>query len=189
MSLYAVQAVLVLDNEGNRILAKYYSPSSPTAVKSPLVAAPVKEQKAFEKKLVQKTKGVNGDILLMDKHLVVYKQTADVLIYLVCPPEENEALVYQALVTLRDSVDAMLDHQVDKTFLVAHYDRLALVVDEIIDNGIILATEKRSIVARTTIEAEEEPSLQNLDIGEKGFKGVFDFAAGRLAQAVRQQLG
>lgn len=188
ISLYAVQAVLVLDTEGRRLLAKYYTPRSSAAAPSPL-ASSVAEQKKFEKRLAQKTKSVNGDVLLMDKHLIVYKQVADVLFYFVCPPEENEALVYQALITLRDSVDALLDHQVDKTFLLQYYDLLSLAVDEVVDNGVIIATEKRNVVARTTVEANEEPSIQNLDIGEKGFRGVFDFAAGRLAQAVRQQLG
>lgn len=179
----------MLDTEGRRILAKYYSPPNLSARKTTLADASVSEQKAFEKRLVAKTKGVNGDILLQDGHLVVYKQSADVITYFLAPPDENEAMIYQALLTLRDSVDVMLDHQVDRANLLTHYDRLALIVDEIIDNGVICVTDRRQVIARTTTDAHEAPSLQNLDLSEKGFKSVFDFAKGRLAQAVRQQLG
>lgn len=189
MSLYTVQATLILDNEGRRLLAKYYTPPGAEGKASPLAKATVSEQKAFEKKLSSKTSGENGDILLMDGHLVLYKQCADIIIYLLCDKDENEALTYQTLLTLRDSISSMLGHQVDRATALLHYDRLALVVDEVIDNGIILATDKFSVLERTTTSAIEEPSLQNIDLSEGGLKSMFSFAKGRLAQAVRQQLG
>uniref|UniRef100_A0A8C3T7B0 Coatomer subunit zeta n=1 Tax=Chelydra serpentina TaxID=8475 RepID=A0A8C3T7B0_CHESE len=44
-SLYTVKAVLILDNDGDRLFAKYYDDTYPT----------VKEQKAFEKNIFNKT--------------------------------------------------------------------------------------------------------------------------------------
>lgn len=52
LSLYAIQAVIILDTEGHRVLAKYYNPSKEFQS--------VKEQKAFEKGLWQKTKKPGG---------------------------------------------------------------------------------------------------------------------------------
>lgn len=50
LSLYTVKSVIVLDSEGNRILAKYYGSDYPTS----------KEQKVFERGLFTKTKTANG---------------------------------------------------------------------------------------------------------------------------------
>ena len=61
LSLYSVQAFIVLDTEGNRVLAKYYrSKSHPQGESKELFS--VKEQKAFEKGLWQKTKKVGGEV-------------------------------------------------------------------------------------------------------------------------------
>lgn len=44
-SLYTVKAILILDNDGDRLFAKYYDDTYPS----------VKEQKAFEKNIFNKT--------------------------------------------------------------------------------------------------------------------------------------
>jgi len=53
-SLYVVKGIAILDNDGNRILAKYFDET---------VFPGVKEQKAFEKNLFTKTHKVvpSGD--------------------------------------------------------------------------------------------------------------------------------
>ena len=52
LSLYSVKAVLILDAEGNRLLAKYYPHATELAA--------VKDQRAFEKSLFDKTRRTNG---------------------------------------------------------------------------------------------------------------------------------
>jgi hypothetical protein len=59
LSLYSVQAFVVLDTEGSSVLAKYYRPKShPQGVLKELLT--LKEQKVFEKGLWQKTKKPGG---------------------------------------------------------------------------------------------------------------------------------
>ena len=59
LSLYSVQAFVVLDTEGTRVLAKYYRPKShPQGESKELLT--LKDQKAFEKGLWQKTKKAGG---------------------------------------------------------------------------------------------------------------------------------
>ena len=59
LSLYSIQAFVVLDTEGSRVLAKYYRPKShPNGESKELFT--LKEQKAFEKGLWQKTKKTGG---------------------------------------------------------------------------------------------------------------------------------
>lgn len=59
LSLYSIEAFVVLDTEGNRVLAKYYrSKSHPQGESKELLT--LKEQKVFEKGLWQKTKKPGG---------------------------------------------------------------------------------------------------------------------------------
>lgn len=59
LSLYSVNAFLILDSEGQRVLAKYYRPQShPFSESKGLLT--LKEQRAFEKGLWQKTKKSGG---------------------------------------------------------------------------------------------------------------------------------
>jgi hypothetical protein len=59
LSLYSVNAFLILDTEGSRVLAKYYRPKSHPLGESKEFLT-LKEQKAFEKGLWQKTKKAGG---------------------------------------------------------------------------------------------------------------------------------
>ena len=59
LTLYTTTAFLIVDSDGQRVLAKYYRPKgSPLSDAKGL--ANVKEQKAFEKGLWEKTKKAGG---------------------------------------------------------------------------------------------------------------------------------
>ncbi len=59
LSLYSINAFIVLDTEGHRVLAKYYRPKGhPQGESKELLT--LKDQKAFEKGLWQKTKKAGG---------------------------------------------------------------------------------------------------------------------------------
>jgi hypothetical protein len=63
LSLYSVNAFIILDTEGNRVIAKYYrSKSHPLGESKEFLT--LKEQKAFEKGLWQKTKKAGGTCIL-----------------------------------------------------------------------------------------------------------------------------
>ena len=59
LSLYSIQAFIILDTEGNRVLAKYYRPKSHPQGESKEWPT-LKDQKAFEKGLWAKTKKAGG---------------------------------------------------------------------------------------------------------------------------------
>ncbi|CDW95771.1 hypothetical protein, partial [Sporisorium scitamineum] len=96
LTLYTTSAVLILDTEGNRVIAKYYQPphaasflSTATPAQQNAVAnttpqlsaknplATLKDQRAFEKAIFDKTKRATGDIVLYDSHLVLFKASLD----------------------------------------------------------------------------------------------------------------
>jgi hypothetical protein len=68
LSLYAVNAFIVLDTDGHRVLAKYYSPKGRTQLGEPdpnKGLTNLKEQRAFEKGLFAKTKKPGGTLRVL----------------------------------------------------------------------------------------------------------------------------
>ena len=81
-SLYTVKGIAILDNDGKRILAAYYDQETfPT----------IKEEKAFEKNLFQKTHKSNGEIIMLDGLTCLYKSNVDLFFYVMGSTHENEA--------------------------------------------------------------------------------------------------
>lgn len=113
LTLFSVNAILILSTDDRaRILTKYYSaPHAPPNSTSHPGANPypsVKEQKAFEKGLLEKTNKQTGDVILYDGRVVVYKMEGDVMFYVVGGGDENEILLFGVVLALRDSLAILL---------------------------------------------------------------------------------
>lgn len=117
MSLFSVNAMLILPTDDtSRILAKYYSAPHPPAGAAPNAtnypgANPypsLKEQKAFEKGLLEKTNKQTSDVILYDNRVVVFKMESDVMLYVVGGPDENEIMLFNVVLALRDALSILL---------------------------------------------------------------------------------
>ncbi|KAI5363823.1 putative Longin-like domain superfamily, AP complex, mu/sigma subunit, coatomer subunit zeta protein [Septoria linicola] len=196
MSLFSVNAILVLSTEdSSRILAKYYSPphipsnaqgnNYPGAQPYPTV----KEQKAFEKGLVEKTAKQTSDVILYDNRVVVFKNEADVMLYVVGGSDENEIMLYNVVLALRDSLNILLKNSVDKRTLIENYDLASLAIDEIVDDGIILETDPVIIASRVSKPPVQDiPNMQGLDLSEEGLLKIYQFGKQKLGERLRQGL-
>jgi coatomer subunit zeta len=116
MSLQSVQAILILSTDtaadGARIFAKYYS-APHTSTTNPPPSQPystLKEQKAFEKGLLEKTAKQTSDVILYDNKVVVFKMESDVMIYVVGGADENEILLYNVILALRDTLSILFKY-------------------------------------------------------------------------------
>lgn len=108
MSLHSVIAVLILSPEAteSRLFAKYYNaPHTVNTSTEPKQPYPnLKEQRAFEKGLLEKTAKQSSDVILYDNKVVVFKMEGDVMLYVVGSAEENEILLYNVVLAIRDSL-------------------------------------------------------------------------------------
>ena len=119
MSLHSVVAVLILTAdaaaEHPRIFAKYYSAphhSATSGISTPTQPYPhLKEQRIFEKGLLEKTAKQNSDVILYDNKVVVFKHEQDVMLYVVGGADENEILLYNVVLALRDSLSILLKYE------------------------------------------------------------------------------
>ena len=98
-SLYTIKGLAILDNDGNRILAKYFDDKVfPTS----------KEQKAFEKNLFTKTHKANSEIIMLDGLTVLYKSNVDLFFYVMGGGHENELMLMTTLNCLYDSISQVI---------------------------------------------------------------------------------
>ncbi|KAI9904852.1 hypothetical protein N3K66_001381 [Trichothecium roseum] len=192
MTLLSVQAVLILSTEdGSRIFSKYYtSPhAAPNAGNSSTNPYPdVKSQKAFEKGLIEKTAKQTGDIILYDNRIVLYKLESDVMIYIVGSVDENEILLYNTILAIRDSLHLLFKQSVDKRTIIENYDLVSLAIDEIVDDGIILETDPTIIVQRVSKAPTQDVQLGRIDLSEQGVNNLAQLGKSKLADWLRQGL-
>ena len=73
-TLNCVKGVMILDNNGARILSKYYDEET-----FPNTAA----QKKFEKTLFTKTHKANAEIIMLDGLTCLYKSSVDLFFYVI----------------------------------------------------------------------------------------------------------
>ncbi|KAL1582666.1 hypothetical protein WHR41_08750 [Cladosporium halotolerans] len=195
MSLFSVNAILLLSADDNsRILTKYYSPPHPPANAGNNFpgANPyptLKDQKAFEKGLLEKTAKSTNDVILYDNRIVVYKTESDVMLYVVGPADENEIMLYSVVLALRDSLNILLKNSVDKRTLIENYDLASLAIDEIVDDGIILETDPVVVASRVSRPpAQDTPNMQSVDLSEEGLLKLYQFGKAKLGERLRQGL-
>ncbi|CCE62726.1 hypothetical protein TPHA_0D00830 [Tetrapisispora phaffii CBS 4417] len=181
LSLYSVKAVLILDNQGDRVYAKYYSaPHVPNLSLFPSV----KQEKEFEKRLFKKIHKQESEILIFEDNIVLYKEYMDVVLCLIGPLEENEIILQQAFTAFKDSLDLILDSGIDKKNTQEHYDMVLLAIDETFDNGVILETDPASIASRVTTPPSSEQQM-HLDL-DKGLMSAWGFAKSKLQERLQQ---
>lgn len=184
VSLYSIDAIVILDNQQNRIFTKYYKPPHETPEND--LITNIKKQKQFEKDLFKKTLKQNTDIILFDNHTVVYKEYADTIVYVIGGLNESEVLLYNVLQGLTGAFEIILSSQLDKRSMLESYDMLVLAIDETVDDGIILETDASAIAARVTNPPTEDAVNIKIDLSEKGLLNAFNFAKKNISERLQQ---
>jgi len=196
MSLFSINAVLILGTEdGSRIFTKYYSAPHHSTTAGHGASAPsnpyadTKAQKSFEKGLLEKTAKQTQDIILYDNKVVLYKMESDVMMYIVGGFEENEIMLYNVILALRDSLHLLFKQSVDKRTIIENYDLVSLAVDEMVDDGIILETDPTVIVQRVSrAPTQDAVQLKNIELTEQGMNTLAQLGKAKLGDWLRQGL-
>ncbi|KIW93357.1 uncharacterized protein Z519_05962 [Cladophialophora bantiana CBS 173.52] len=197
MSLHSVVAILILSTDSSpdssRLFAKYYNPPhASAAAQHPPQSQPyphLKEQKAFEKGLLEKTSKQTTDVILYDNKVVVFKMESDVMLYVVGGAEENEILLYNVVLALRDTLSILLKNSTDKRTIMENYDLVTLAIDEIVDDGIVLETDPVMVASRVSkAPAQDAPNMKNIDLSEQGIQNLWEFGKKQGMEFVRRNL-
>ncbi|KAG5855103.1 coatomer subunit zeta-1-like isoform X1 [Anguilla rostrata] len=147
-SLYTVKSVFILDNDGNRLFSKYYDTE---------LYPSMKEQKNFESNVFNKTHKADNEIAFLEGMTIVYKSSIDLFFYVVGSAQENELMLMLVLNCLFDSLSQILRKNVEKRCLLENLDGVFLVVDEIIDGGVILESDPQQVIQKVNYKVDENP--------------------------------
>ncbi|KAM0791341.1 hypothetical protein ACM66B_005809 [Microbotryomycetes sp. NB124-2] len=189
LSLNCVTAVILLDSDSNRLLARYCSPAhadpkqQTQPFKNPFATA--KEQRAFELGIWEKTRRANGDVLLYSNQLVLYKNSIDLTFYVVGPEGENELMLQGVLNAFYDAVSLLLRHQVEKRAILENLDLVVLALDETIDNSIILETDPIAIASRVSRPRPDAGvQLSDITINEQTIMQAFSTVKDKIGRQI-----
>ncbi|XP_041027153.1 coatomer subunit zeta-2-like [Juglans microcarpa x Juglans regia] len=138
----SIKNILLLDSEGKRVAAKYYSDDWSTN----------SAKEAFEKAVYTKTLKTNArteaEIGMFENNIVVYKFAQDLHFFVTGGEDENELILATVLQGFFDAVGILLRGNVEKKEALENLDLILLCMDEIIDGGIILETDANIIAGK-----------------------------------------
>ena len=170
MNTQTIRAFLLIDLDGKRIYSKYYE-------KNPTLS--LTKQQDIETRVAKSvaTKG-NNDLFLLDKYVVLYKQLSDVIVAMLTDPQENEIFVQMALNCIVDGFDRIFERGFDKKIALEYYDKIAIAIDEVIDDGIILETNSEALADRVNFKNIE--GGESSGFSEISLSSALNFAKGSL---------
>eukprot|EP01129_Flabellula_baltica_P015974 TRINITY_DN8321_c0_g1_i1.p1 TRINITY_DN8321_c0_g1~~TRINITY_DN8321_c0_g1_i1.p1 ORF type:complete len:183 (-),score=54.78 TRINITY_DN8321_c0_g1_i1:62-610(-) len=154
--MYTVKAVIILDEEGDRVISKYYNSFGDAFLQTNA------EQTAFEKNLFQRA-SKRDDVILTGNFIAVTRKSSDLFLFVVGSIDENEILLLSVLNTLYYSLSQLMN-QVDQYNLLENYGKLLLVIDELVDEGIYFESDPDTLTSRVNIKSSSVPQEdQDLD--------------------------
>ncbi|WVQ99051.1 hypothetical protein IAU59_006183 [Kwoniella sp. CBS 9459] len=198
LSLYTVTALLILDAEGQRVLAKYYNPPHQIAPGTGIPAelgvgaggpgmgglTTLKEQKAFEKSVFEKIRRGGGEIHPLPPHIILTRTVVDLHFIIVGPlSTSNEIMLNQTLGAFHDAVHLLLRGQIEKRNVLEGLDMVLLAADETVDDGVILETDAAAIAARVS---RPKADTTDIVINEQTLFNAYTSFRDKVSQRIQQ---
>ncbi|XP_009870534.1 PREDICTED: coatomer subunit zeta-1-like, partial [Apaloderma vittatum] len=86
------------------------------------------------------------EITCLEGLTVIYRSSVDLFFYVVGGCQENELMLSAVLTCLLDTLSHLLGKEVEKRWLLENMEGTFLVVDEIVDRGVILETDPQQVI-------------------------------------------
>lgn len=143
--LYTVKGVLILDLEGHRVYAKYYDEA---------LLGDTKRQCTLEKAIHDRCLKAKGTIeaMVCEGLIVLGQSNLDLNFFVVGGLEVNElmlAILLEAFVeVLLEGIRPSSGHQLDRRGLMEHFDAMAVLLDDMVDGGVILNVDIKELSGR-----------------------------------------
>ncbi|XP_061605452.1 coatomer subunit zeta-1-like isoform X6 [Phyllopteryx taeniolatus] len=160
-SLYTVKAVFILDNDGNRLLSKYYDPE---------LYSSMKDQRNFEKNIFNKTHKADNEIAFVEGMTIVYKSSIDLFLYVVGSCQENEPRPEHFCMCERNPTSSSDRKNVERRCFLENMEGAFLIVDEIIDGGVILESDAQLVLQKVNYRVDES-SLSEQSVAQRTRNG------------------
>ena len=133
-----IKFIIILDNNGKLIYGKYF------------IDKDQERQREFEKQLCFQTKNLNIaqdeiDIFNIDDYNVFVKIIGEIAYFIGVSEEDNECLGYNFCKIFENCVGNITSYNFNRQKIFDNLDKIMLIIDEMVDNGLIINTDPDSI--------------------------------------------
>eukprot|EP00835_Amoeboradix_gromovi_P002288 NODE_126_length_18761_cov_0.476262.p8 type:complete len:174 gc:universal NODE_126_length_18761_cov_0.476262:2339-2860(+) len=158
VGLQSVGAILAYNVNGQPLFLKKYFTEGPTDIYPKIKS------------------NLSAELIIVENKLVIFKQINDVVICLVAfSDDQNEMQLYEVLINLVEAISLALGkHQLDQLAVSEYYDFIAITINEMIFEGIVMETDPHTIAARVSKRPSQAVSeLSEIRTGEQSISQAF----------------
>jgi len=133
-----VKFVIILDNNGKLIYSRYFEEKNQN------------KQREFEKQLCFQVKNLNIspgelDIFSLDDYNIFVKIIGEIAYFIGLNEEDNECLGYNFCKLFENCLGNITNDNFERPKIFANLEKIILMIDEMLDNGLIVNTDSDSI--------------------------------------------
>ena len=133
-----IKFITILDNNGKLIYGKYFKIKDSN------------KQRELEKQLCFQVKNLNIeqgelDIFNMDDYNVFVKIIGEIAYFIGINEEDNECLGYNFCKIFENNLGIVVNDNFDRTKILNNYDKIIVMIDEMLYDGLILNTDPESL--------------------------------------------
>jgi coatomer subunit zeta len=147
VSIPGVNCFLILNTEGERILAKYYDDRKKDDQ--------IKNEASLHRKTKSFKVGQDTEVFLVENEVVALRAGADCKFYLSAPVEENELILVAVLDAIFDALCEIFNNHIDQRTIMENLELMLLTVDEVIDHGQIFELDTKAVASRVLMRSTE----------------------------------
>ena len=114
-----------------------------------------------------------NDIMNIDDYVAVFRCYSDMTIYVLGDAKhDNELILASCLDCIHECFDKVFKHNIERKSLINNMTGVILVIDELIDQGIIMQLDHNVILQRITSKGDANQSAPETQ-GSGGFMSMF----------------
>jgi hypothetical protein len=165
-----INFIIFLDNNGNRLYSKFYDKNLQ------------KNQKEFEINLSKFVINNNiqrndVDIFIFDNYTIISKISPEIAIFIGSEENTNEILLVNFYDTLEYCLFNIIENSLTKEKLLKNYDKIVILIDELINDGLIMNVNVDNIDKIIKLEDDNffdsNENNNNSNENKSGFGGFF----------------
>jgi len=165
-----IKFIIFFDNDGKRLYSKYYDQNL------------IKIQKEFEIKLSKFVINNNiqrndVDIFIFEEFTIVSKISPEIAIFIGSSENTNECLLVNFYDTLEYCLFNIIENSLTKEKLLENYDKIIILIDELINDGLIMNINVDNIDKIIKLEDSSynnnNSNENNNNNNKSGFGGFF----------------
>ena len=171
-----IKFIIILDNSGKLIYGRYF------------IDKDQERQREFEKQLCFQVKNLNIsqdelDIFNIDDYNIFVKIIGEIAYFIGINENDNECLGYNFCKIFENCLGSITNDNFDRQKIFDNLDKIMLIIDEMVDNGLIINTDPESIEKLISHQNESGSkfisfgtSEQSSSIGGGLFSSIFSGA-------------